>query len=168
MGVYGLAWTPAFIFKVIWTPVPNFWSMGPLAPYLKISIFAQNLTILVSMDLPGPLQPLLKWFGPGDQIFGPRALWPQIQKFAIFSQNPPKMGVYGITWTPAIILGWFGPWGQIFAPRALWLQIQKFVIFSQNPQNLGVYGLTWTPAFIFEVIWTLGPNFGSKGSLAQN
>ena len=33
---------------------------------------------------------------------------------------------------------------------------------------MGVYGLAWTPAIIFEVIWTLGPNFGSKGPLAPN
>ena len=32
MGVYGLAWTPAFIFETIWTPGPNFGSKGPLAP----------------------------------------------------------------------------------------------------------------------------------------
>ena len=30
MGVYGLAWTPAFIFDTIWTPGPNFGSKGPL------------------------------------------------------------------------------------------------------------------------------------------
>ena len=39
MGVYGLAWTPAFIFEVIWTPEPNFWSKGPLVPNSKISNF---------------------------------------------------------------------------------------------------------------------------------
>ena len=33
---------------------------------------------------------------------------------------------------------------------------------------MGVYGLAWTPAISFEVIWTLGPNFGSKGPLAPN
>ena len=60
MGVYGLAWTPAFIFETIWTPGPNFGSKGPLAPNLKIAISSQNLTVWVSMDLPGPLQPLLK------------------------------------------------------------------------------------------------------------
>ena len=54
MGVYGLAWTPAFIFETIWTPGPNFGSKGPLAPNFKIAIFSQNLTIWVSMDLPGP------------------------------------------------------------------------------------------------------------------
>ena len=54
MGVYGLAWTPAIIFETIWTPGPNFGSMGPLSPNLKIAIFSQNLTIWVSMDLPRP------------------------------------------------------------------------------------------------------------------
>ena len=44
MGVYGLAWTPAFIFETIWTPGPNFGSKGPLAPNLKIAIFSQNLS----------------------------------------------------------------------------------------------------------------------------
>ena len=39
--------------------------------------------------------------------------------------------------------------------------------FLIKPYNMGVYGLAWTPAFIFETIWTLGPNFGSKGPLVQ-
>ena len=90
MGVYGLAWTPAIIFVTIWTPGPNFGSKGPLAPNFKIAIIIQNLTIWVSMDLPGALQPFLKLFGPQDQILGPRALWPKIQKFANFSQNPTQ------------------------------------------------------------------------------
>ena len=60
MGVYGLAWTQAFIFETIWTPGPNFGSKGPLAPNFKIAIIVQNLTIWVSMDLPGALQPFLK------------------------------------------------------------------------------------------------------------
>ena len=76
MGVYGLAWTPAFIFETIWTPGPNFGSKGPLAPNLKIAIFSQNLTIWVSMDLPGPQHSYLRQFGPRGQILGPRALWP--------------------------------------------------------------------------------------------
>ena len=79
MGVYGLAWTPAIIFETIWTPGPNFGSKGPLAPNLKIAIFLLNLTIWVSMDLPWHQQPFLKWSGPRDQIFAPRALWPQIK-----------------------------------------------------------------------------------------
>ena len=33
---------------------------------------------------------------------------------------------------------------------------------------MGAYGLAWTPAIIFETIWTLRPNFGSKGPLAPN
>ena len=33
---------------------------------------------------------------------------------------------------------------------------------------MGVYGLAWTPAISLEVIWTPGPNFGSKGLLAPN
>ena len=33
---------------------------------------------------------------------------------------------------------------------------------------MGVYGLALTPAMIFEVIGTLGPNFGPKGLLAPN
>ena len=52
MGVYGLAWTPAFIFETIWTPGPNFGSKAPLAPNLKIATFSQNLIIWVSIDLP--------------------------------------------------------------------------------------------------------------------
>ena len=60
MGVYGLAWTPAIIFETIWTLGPNFGSKGPLAPNLKIAIFSQNLTIWVSMDLPGPQHSYLK------------------------------------------------------------------------------------------------------------
>ena len=39
MGFYGLAWSPATIFKVIWTPGPNFWYNGPLAPNSKIFNF---------------------------------------------------------------------------------------------------------------------------------
>ena len=35
MGVYGFAWTPAIIFKVIWTWGPNFWFNSPLAPDSK-------------------------------------------------------------------------------------------------------------------------------------
>ena len=49
MGVYGLAWTPTFIFETIWTPGPNFESKGPLAPNFKIAIFQLNLTIWVSI-----------------------------------------------------------------------------------------------------------------------
>ena len=123
MGVYGLAWTPAFIFETIWTPGPNFGSKGPLAPNLKIAIFSQNLTIWVSMDLPGPQHSYLRQFGPRGPILGPRALWPQNSKICNF---------------------------------------------LTKPHNMDVYRLTWTPAFIFEVIWTLGPNFGSKGPLAPN
>ena len=33
---------------------------------------------------------------------------------------------------------------------------------------MGVYRLALTPAISFEVIWTLGPNFGSKAPLALN
>ena len=53
MGVYGLAWTSAFIFETIRTPGPNFGSKAPFVPNLKIAIFSQNLTIWVSIDLPG-------------------------------------------------------------------------------------------------------------------
>ena len=60
MGVYGLAWTSAFIFETIWTPGPNFGSKAPLAPNLKIAIFSQNLTIWVSIDLPGPQNSYLR------------------------------------------------------------------------------------------------------------
>ena len=78
MGVFGLAWTPAFIFETIWTPGPNFGSKGPLAPNFKIAFFLQNLSIGVSMDLPGLQQSYLRQCGPQGQILGPRALWPQI------------------------------------------------------------------------------------------
>ena len=43
MGVYGLAWTPATIFKVIWTLGPNF--LGPLAPNSKI----WNLLLVITV-----------------------------------------------------------------------------------------------------------------------
>merc|ERR1711989_80061 len=86
MGVYGLAWTPAFIFETIWTLGPNFGSKGPLAPNLKIAIFSQNLTIWVSMDLSGPQHSYLRQFGPRGQILGPRALglkiWPPGSKLS--------------------------------------------------------------------------------------
>ena len=91
MGVYGLPWTPAIIFETIWTPGPNFGSKGPLAPNLKIAIFSQNLTIWVSMDLPGPQHSFLRQFGPRGQILGPRPLWPQILKFQ-FSHKTLQYG----------------------------------------------------------------------------
>ena len=63
-------------FIAILASVPGIFSTGPI--------------IWVSMDLPGPQQSYLRQFGPRGQILGPRALWPQIQKFAIFSQNPTQ------------------------------------------------------------------------------
>ena len=105
MGVYGLAWTPAFIFKVIWTPVPNFWSMGPLAP--------QNLTILVSMELPGSqqsfegnLDPRAKFLIQGP--FGPK------YKNVPFSHTTQAMGktkpMLEVIWTLLPNFWFNGPW----------------------------------------------------------
>ena len=47
-------------------------------------------------------------------------------------------------------------------------QVKSYPTFFPKPHNMGVYGLTWSPAIIYEVSWTLGPNFGSKGPLAPN
>ena len=88
---YGCLWTWLDPSIHIWgnlDPGAKFWAQGPFGPILKNCYFPLNLAIWVSIDLPGPQHSYLKWFGPRDQIFGPMALWPQIQKFAIFSQNP--------------------------------------------------------------------------------
>ena len=47
-------------------------------------IFSTGAIIWLSMDLPRPQQSYLRQFGPRGQILGPMALWPQIQKNAIF------------------------------------------------------------------------------------
>ena len=57
---------------------------------------------------------------------------------------------------------WFGPRDQILGPSS------NICNFLTKPHNMGVYGITCTPATIFKVIWSLGPNFCSKGPLAPN
>ena len=42
MGVFGLAWTPAFIFETIWTPWAKFWVQGPFGPELENCYFQTN------------------------------------------------------------------------------------------------------------------------------
>ena len=145
MGVYGLAWSPAFIFETIWTPGPNFWSKGPLAPNLKIAIFSQKLTIWVSMDSPGPQQSYLRQFGHRGQILGPRALWPQIHKTAIFSQNPSiwvSMDSPRTQQTRFDTLSWLGTPRPLRSPRVCG---GLFIIFVTYHYNMVVYGLYWTP-----------------------
>ena len=39
MSVYGLAWTPKFIFKIISTPGAKFWVQGHFGPKLKNCYF---------------------------------------------------------------------------------------------------------------------------------
>ena len=112
MGVNGLAWTPAIIFETIWTPGPNFGSKGPLAPNLKIAIFSQNLTIWVSMDLPGPQHSYLRQFEPRGQILGPRL------ENCYFQTNPYNMGVYGLAWTSAFIFETIWTPGPNFGSKA--------------------------------------------------
>ena len=78
-----------------------------------------------------------------------------------------NMGVYGLAWTPATIFKVIWTLGPNFlgplAPNS------KICNFLTKPYNMGIYGITWTSAFkLFEVIQTLGPNFGSKGSWAPN
>ena len=88
IGVYGLAWIPATTLKVIWTRGPNFWSKGPLAPNSKICNFLTKPHKMGVYGITWTPAIILGWFWPWGQIFAPRVLWPQIQKFAIFSQNP--------------------------------------------------------------------------------
>ena len=60
-----------------------------------------------------------------------------------------------------------GHWGSRgYAEVTLPFFVTKLTIWVSY--NMGVYGLPWTPSIIFELIWTLGPNFGSKGLLEPN
>ena len=64
---------------------------------------------------------------PWGQILGPRTFWPQIQKSALFSQNPTiwnRLDPSNHFW------GNLDPLGQIYGPRAFWPQFQKSAIFS--------------------------------------
>ena len=83
----------------------------------------------------------------------------------IFFHKTPR---YGCLWTCLDPSNNF--WGDLDPGAKFWVQgafgpkIKNLSI----PNNMGVYGLAWTPAISFEVIWTPGPNFGSKGPLAPN
>ena len=79
------------------------------------------------------------------------------------------MGVYEITWTPAIILGWFGPWSQIFAHGPFGHElIFFFAIFSQTPTIWVSMDSPGPQQSVFKGLVPLGPNFGSKGLLEPN
>ena len=132
MGVYGLAWTPAFIFATIWTPGPNFGSKGPLAPNLKIAIFSQNLTIWVSKDLPGPQHSYLRQFGPRAKFWVQGPFGPKL-KNCYFPTKPSNIGVYGLAWIPATTLKVIWTRGPNFWSKGPLAPNSKFEIFSQNP-----------------------------------
>lgn len=85
-------------------------------------------------------------------ILGPMALWPHIQKFAIFSTKTiHNMGLYGLAWTPAFLFQVI--WTPVpnfgyKSPLATNLKKYKFSLI----QGMGVYALAWTPVITFKVI----------------
>ena len=107
------------------------------------------------MDCPWLQQSFLRWFGPRGQILGPRALWPQIQKSAIFSQNP-TIWVSMDSPGPRESFVVFWTLGPNFGSKGLLEPNSKICTFVTKPHNMGVYGLAWTPAISFEVNRTLG------------
>ena len=75
MGVYGLAWTPAFIFETIWTLGQNFGFKVPLALNLKIAIFQINLMGVYGLAWTSAFIFLTIWtLGPNFGSKGPLAL----------------------------------------------------------------------------------------------
>ena len=87
-GVYGLAWTPALIFEVIFDYGTKFLNQGPFGPNLKKMQFShkipQNGCLWNYLD-PRNHCKVIWTLRPN---FCSKGLWPQIQKIAIFSQNP--------------------------------------------------------------------------------
>ena len=142
--------------------------VGLLEPSSKICTLVTNPRVRVSMDSPWPQQSVFGDSDPWGLILGPRGFWNQIIKSANLSQTPTIWVPMDLPGPHQLFMGYCGPRGQILGPRALWPQNSKICNFLTKPHNMDVYRLTWTPAFIFEVIWTLGPNFGSKGPLAPN
>ena len=66
----------------------KFWVQGPIGPKLENYNFLTKPSNRGVYGLAGALQSFLKLFGSWEQMFGPTAFWPHIQKFAIFWQNP--------------------------------------------------------------------------------
>ena len=140
MGVYRLAWTPKFIFKIISTPGAKFWVQGPFGPKLKNCYFPtkpSNIGVYGLAWIPATTLKVIWTRGPNFWSKGPLA---PNSKICNFLTKPHKMGVYGITWTPAIILGWFGPWSQIFAQGPFGPKLKKMQFSHKTPQ----YGCLWT------------------------
>ena len=75
-GFYELAWTPATIFKVIWSPGPNFGSKGPLAPISKICNFLtkpHNMGVYGITCTPATIFKVIWSLGPNFCSKGPLA-----------------------------------------------------------------------------------------------
>ena len=105
LGVYRLAWTPKFIFKIISSPGAKFWVQGPFGPKLKSCYFPtkpSNIGVYGLAWIPATTLKVIWTRGPNFWSKGPLA---PNSKICNFLTKPHKMGVYGITWTPAIILG---------------------------------------------------------------
>ena len=102
-----------------------------------------------SNHVPGNLDPGAKFWVQGS--FGPN-----------YTQQ------YGSLWTCLDPSNHFK--GDLEPAARFWVQGPFGFKFKSLPfsHNVGVYRLTWAPTIISKLIWTLGPNFGSGGSLAPN
>ena len=162
-------------------PRTKFLAQGPFGPKFKNFQFSHKTPnygclwthLDRSINIWGNLDPGAKFWvqGPID---------PKL-KNCNFLTKPRIMSVSRLAWTPAIIFKVIWIRGKIFGPTAnskiCNFCTEKKIFLAPNlkkcnfltkPHNMGVYGLTWTQAIMFEVIWTLLPNFRSKGPLAKN
>ena len=64
MGVYGLAWTPAIIFKTIWTLGPNFGSMGPNSKIYNFLSKPHNMGVYGLTWIPAFIFEVIRTLGP--------------------------------------------------------------------------------------------------------
>ena len=90
MGIYLLAWTPAIMFQVIWTPWPNFGSKGPLAPTRP-----NNMEVYELAWTPAIILKVIWSPRPDFGSKGPLAL---NSKVCHFLTMPHIMDVYRLTW----------------------------------------------------------------------
>ena len=130
MGVYGLAWTPAIIFKVIWALGPHCWFKGLLDPNWIICNFLKKNPkygcLCYHLDLSNHFK-VIWTMGPNFGSKGPLAVKSKIWNFLTKPQN---IGVYGFACTSEF-LRWFGPW-QAFYSYELLIKLSPFLCFSEN------------------------------------
>ena len=82
------------------------------------------------MDYSGPQQLFVEGIGTLGPNFGSKDSLALNSKICNIFIKPHNMGVYGLTWTPAIFLKGFGPWGQILGQGPFEPKFKKFAIFS--------------------------------------